>query len=307
MSFRIPNRYRYPVILVTLLREKLEEWTVENIRREFHRQKIRDPELEEYYFSIERKVHSSEEYCSLQPYKYILRRNGEINTISEGPEIVFDIDKNRVYANSVEFYPIPKAAKDQITSIGKMLSKINVDLTEEEREIWENAPLTFENLREIEDIFALQIRVWSKKRAGSQVNYNEHCNGRKFYSQQVFIHLQEETGVLFFISNTEKYFENYFVCSNRSKGCLYQFPSKKKLEDHERSCCNTALKIVQTEYGPTDTLIEKAKAHGLIPEMDYNRNFVFYDIESVLPESQDQSAKTQVLSTHKLVSIAANR
>ena len=307
MSFQIPNRYRYPVILVSLLRDKLEEWTLKNIKREFLRQKIRDPELEELYFSIERDVQSSEEYCSLQPYKYILRVNGEINTISEGPEIIFDVDKNRVYVNTVDFYPIPKAVKDQITTIGKMLSKINVDLTEEEKEMWENESITDETLTEIEDIFALQIGIWTKKRVGPMVNYKEIFNGRKCYDRKVFIHLQEETGVMFYICNSEKYFENYFICSNRNKGCYYQFRNKKNLEDHERSCCKTALRIVQTEYGPTDVLIEKAQSHGLLPEMDYNRDFLFYDIESVLPKSNEGSAKTKVLSTHQLVSISANR
>ena len=48
------------------------------------------------------------------------------------------------------------------------------------------------------------------------------------------------------------------------------------------------------------------KEYKLLTKNPRNNDFVFYDIECVLPSSTDRTNNTRVLSTHKLVSIAAN-
>ena len=155
----------------------------------------------------------------------------------------------------------------------------------------------------------LRVMIWTKKfnKDTRKISFEYLYTGNLTSNREIHLHYQEETGCYLLISDKSSYFKNYFVCKNRDQRCYYQFETKKQLEQHQILCCNEKVKIVQTEMGPKDVLIKKAQVAGIIPKTGKNRDFLFYDIESVLPKSSVKTKKTSVLSTHSLVSIAVNR
>ena len=129
--------------------------------------------------------------------------------------------------------------------------------------------------------------------------------GSRYFTKSVMVHFQEETNVFFVIDDEKKYLEKRFRCPNEN--CFFDFRSQKLFDDHFKLCGKTETKIIQQSMGPSSELFDKAEKHGLIPNCGFNRNFLFFDIESVLPPSDTRTEKTIVSTTHSLVSIAANR
>ena len=169
--------------------------------------------------------------------------------------------------------------------------------------------LEYDFIDYIEHMFDLRVVIWTKRR-------KEECHRTEFQllytgfqgsTKEVLLHFQEETGCFLLISDEKSYFKDKYWCKNRNRGCYFQFESKALLDHHEILCCGEKIKIVQTEMGPNQNLIRKAEESGLIPKTEIHRDFLFFDIESVLPKSTVKTKKNTVLSTHSLVSIAVNR
>ena len=303
MSFKIPSRYRHPIIIAYLLREKLGEWSPQRIRREFTRDRLKDYELEECYFLLEQRFTSIGDFCQDKNYTFFIKTENDLHVFSEGPPIFFDQTKARIFSEVYNLYSIPRGIKNNFTTVTEILSAMQIS----SREDWEDEEMTFETITQLEDWFDLKIEVWSKFLCTVQnrVLYKHYYTGNPANSKTFVLHWQQETETYFMVDDTETYFEKLFQC--QTEGCYFTFRSKKHLDLHEKLCGLSEVKVIQEELGPSGKLIEKAEKAKLIPKCEYNRNFIFFDIESVLPNSNITTKKTKVLSTHELVSIAVNR
>ena len=167
--------------------------------------------------------------------------------------------------------------------------------------------MDFETILDLEDYFQIKIEVWTKYFVESlKMNvYKYYYIGSKYFNKSVMVHFQEESNVFFVIDDEKKYLERRIRCPN--KNCFFNFRNQKLFDDHFKLCGKTETKIVQETMGPSSELFDKAEKHGLIPKCGFNKNFLFFDIESVLPSSDIQTSNTRVQSLHELVSIAANR
>lgn len=117
MFLTIPKKYKNGIILVALLRNKLREWNITNLRKELRQGKVRDYEIEDDYYRIEKNFKSIEDFCTRPPFKFVVKRGGEINVFNDGPEIYFDADKNKVVFNPVDLYPVPQSIKKRFYKV----------------------------------------------------------------------------------------------------------------------------------------------------------------------------------------------
>ena len=117
MFFTIPKRYKNPVIILALLREKLREWNLSSLKKAFLRGKVHDSEVEDDYYRIERNFKSIEDFCQRPPFQFVVKQGGEIKVYSDGPEIFYDDDKKRVCFEKAEFFPLPRMLKKRIFKV----------------------------------------------------------------------------------------------------------------------------------------------------------------------------------------------
>ena len=303
--FTIPSRYRHPIIIAYLLREKLGEWSQQKVRREFTRDRLKDYELEECYFLLEERFTSVADFCSDKSFCFFIKAENGLLTFSDGPPIFFDQTKARIYFQIFHLYSVPQGIKNYFTTVNEILTALKIP----PRSIkdWEEEEMNFETISEIETWFDLKIEVWSRVFCNKQrrILYKTIYTGDIAYSRKVYLHFQRETQTFLLIDDVPTYFEKLFEC--QTQGCYFTFKTLKLLNEHQKLCVLSEVKVVQEELGPSEKLIEKAEKAKLIPKCGYNRNFIFFDIESVLPSSDTRTEKTEVLSTHQLVSIAVNR
>lgn len=304
---KIPNRYRHPIIIAYLLREKVENWCHTNVRREFCRGKLKDSELEECYYLLAERFTSIDKFCSDKEYQFVIKHKNGLKTFSNGPQILFDTENPRIFFEVYELYSIPRGVTKKITLINEILSALEITSEFWDEEDWEGERLTLEKIFFLENYFRIRFVIWSKYYCNKEnrLLYNQLYIGNQASSKTCYLHFQEESGIFLMVDDVSQYFEKYFSCKNEE--CCYTFKSKKLLDAHEKTCVREQVRIIQEEYGPSWKLIKRAEECKLIPRCAYNRDFIFYDIESVLPRSNVTTEKTKVLSTHKLVSIAVNR
>ena len=305
MIFAIPEKYEKPILLIFLLSEKLNIWTVENVKREFRKGTLRDPDILNTYHRLKNQFIldnlSEANNC------FVIKTESGVEKYGVGPNILFESKTRRIFDLEQDFYHLPKHVNKLIFQVDQLLS--HAEISQPYVEYWQGQYLTFKNIRQLEACYPLVINVWMKQKSESLSGYTYHniYNGQLQTGKLVNLHFQRETKKMFLISDDTKYFNTLFKCKNEEKGCLFIFNSAKKLAEHEKQCGNETCKITQTEYGKTGKLIERAVKSGLIPPVGINRNFIFYDIESTLPKSAVATNNTRVLSTHQLVSIATNR
>ena len=305
---QIPSKYENPVIIAYLLREKLgNNWDPKKLRREFYSGKLRDSELEECYFLLNRSYTTVEKFCSEKPYTWFLKSKDGLEIYSDGPAIYLDLLKPRIFFEVFELYSIPKGIKRKLTYINDILTAMNFSSPDWDKEEWEGEQFDMETIFLLENILRIRLQVWTKKFCVREQRflYFKYYSGNQASSKTCTLHFQEESETFFMVDDVDLYFEKYHMCSRPQ--CFYTFKSKQLLEAHEKLCLPDTVKIVQEEYGPSSKLVRRAEESNLIPKCKENRNFIFYDIESVLQSSTVQTEKTEVLSTHKLVSIAVNR
>ena len=303
--FTIPKRYKYPIIVAAIIRDAVDIWELPNARRVFFRSKFRDYENENRYYELEREFVSLENFCTRVPFNVVLKDKDGLRRFPGGPDLYFDIEKNRVIFKKSDLYWIPTGIEKKGTTVVDLLTQAK--LPDREKADWEGQELDFETILDLEDYFQIKIEVWTRYFVESQKKnvYKQYYMGSKYFTDSVIVHFQEETNVFFVIDDDKKYFEKLIRCPN--KNCFFDFRNQKLFEDHFKLCGKSETKIIQEAMGPSSELLEKAERHGLVPKCGFNKNFLFFDIESVLPSSDIQTAKTTVSSTHVLVSIAANR
>ena len=306
--FSIPtDRYKKPLIAACLIRKRAEVWDIKNVRKQLRGGKLRDPEDEDKYFRFEREYVSLEEFCSSAPFNFTIKTENGILKFPkfDSPEIYFDLVKSRVIFDEADLYWIPGGVEKKYY-VNQLLEK--TPRAQWNPENFEGEKISFDMVERIERSFKVSIKIWSREFCNkTHANfYEEFYCGSHFYEDTIYLHYQKATEMFLIIDNPKKYFEKYFRCKNPK--CFFILQSEKLLKHHENLCGATGTKIVQDVLGPTSELLERAEKHGLIPRLiEPNRNFAFFDIESVLPSSNIRTQKTTVHSTHQVVSIAVNR
>ena len=306
-SLKIPNRYEHPIIVAFLIREKHAVWNFETAKSEFRRDRLFDNELEELYYHYAQNFTSIADFCSSKEFEFFIKDKDGLQRFSSGPEICFDSIKGRIIFDKIDLYSIPKGVNSKLTQVNDLLTFMNIDSPEWDKSDWEDELLTLENIMMIEELFFIKLEIWTRKfcRREFRVLYENLYVGDKSNSNVATLHYQEESESFIVVENPIQYFDKYFAC--QTENCFFTFKTQKLLDEHSKLCGKEKVRIVQDELGPSEKLIKKAEERNLIPKCGFNRNFIFFDIESVLPKSQVQTKKTRVLSTHSLVSIAANR
>ena len=225
-------------------------------------------------------------------------------------EIVFDVQKQRIIFNKVDLFDLPASikSKPRIYTMANILSKSGVVLTQEQMTSFANAAY-FEQFYEIEALFNVRLQVWSMSFDSSKNlhQYKHLYRGNRKNKQTILLHHQRETNLFLLIEDSKRYFAHYFPCKNKEKGCHYTFRTAALRTHHEIRCGEENMKIIQTEFAQANKLLDKAVNQSIVERLDSKKDFLFFDIESVLPPSNVQTAKSRVLSSHTLVSIAANR
>ena len=189
------------------------------------------------------------------------------------------------------------------------MTNSGVEMVDVDDECMGDCDLDYDTMRVLETNYQIRFLVWTKgmNPKTDRPFFHLYYTGSRAYTKEVFLHYQCETERFLMITDLEKYFVNYFICQNRRSSCYFTFHTRKLRDQHQELCCKEKVKIQQVELGPSGALIEKAEKAGLIPKTHHRRDFLFYDIETVLPKSIVKTTKTSVFSTHEVVSIAVNR
>ena len=304
---KIPQRYQHPMVVAALLRSHVEEWSQRSLRHCLRRGKLRDPDLEARYFQLEREFSTLDDFCSRVPFKFIIKIGDNVKIIGRGPEILWDDDKNSIVFDKFHMYPIPRGIKNKHVYVTDFVAEAGLTDRHWDPTEWDGDLLDMEAVLFLERLFRIKIQIWNQNYSLSEHRaiYDQEYIGSIISEKEYYLHHQEKTGYLLMIDEPEKYFDKYFLCTNEN--CFYTFRSQKQLDQHTQLCGLDNTRILQEELGQSGKLVKKAEDRGLIPKVGYNRNFLFYDIESTLPSSDVCTQRTKVLQTHQLVSIAANR
>ena len=305
MMFSIPERYD-PIILLGVLREKLPEWSIQKIRKEFNRAVLRNHETLDAYYALKATVTNKDVYMEQSGFKFTVKTENGLRQTGQGPEILFDEKTRRVYDSSVQFYGLPKGVSQSIADISKILESSGFRIPSADLPLWAGQSISYDILWALDEMYSIDLNVWTKKRSSTldRFIYSNIYLGDNV-GPSVCLHYQPETDTFFHIENQSEYFKTLFVCRKESN-CDFRFKSEKLRNEHERRCGEKSVKVIQKILGSNDELITRAEDRGLIPKCTPNKNFAFYDCETVLPKSDVRTQKTSVLTTHRLVSIAVN-
>ena len=310
MILTIPNRYD-PILFSSLIFEKLNfHWD----RKKFH-EISKNPEfleiLERNQLSFgnqnrERLAH----HFNLKIY---IEEDNQVFEFGNGKEIFLKkcLKNFKIFTCKYKYFYLPLGIEDN----GKIISDVK-SLQEFIGQNFDGLDSSFNTLDfcSFEAIYNLSINVYSKtkKKGANLFDFKTLRLGQlKNDALEVNLHFQKESNSFLLITSTELYFQNLFICRNKSKGCLITYSKKQLLINHEKTCKNVdeihaSPKIVQTELRNFDVLIKKMIAKKMLDSYPVNKNFIFFDIESVLPNTTYQTKKMRILSHHKLVSLAAH-
>ena len=100
-------------------------------------------------------------------------------------------------------------------------------------------------------------------------------------------------------------------CPNKHFGCLYKTNKISDLQKHIRLCKDPKVlrehfHCQQIEFGPRFHPIHQLKQMTSLRQEPEMNTFVFFDIESLCRSDPQIVGQSEVLSTHMLLSIAAN-
>ena len=147
---KIPDFYTTPIIAVTVLREHIREWNFANVKRALRGGKIRDPEIEEKYYQLKNVFTTQEEFCLSQPFKFVVKNEGNWSEHSDGPEILYDADNRRLFFERYETYHIPRCIKERAITAEQILTASGFQLSQNEKEEW-SRKMSYNDIVEIEE------------------------------------------------------------------------------------------------------------------------------------------------------------
>ena len=311
MALSIPERFLSPFVFAGQIFDFLDfRWDRSKFQRE-----IKSPEFLEKY---------EQNYLMLGNQKedrignhfgvhFVVCEDNKISEYGSGEKIYLKkcLKNYKIFTDPHRFYYLPEG----IIREGKIFSEFHeimgfhsIEFKNSESSYFKNC-----NFNLIECKYNVSINIYEKiKNFGTKkFSFKNLRLGHLENKHILDFHFQRGTGDFLLITNKEKYFQNFFECKNKENGCLISYSKKSLLENHEKTCKKIeeiyeTPEILQKEIKNFDILIEKAQRSGLLEKFPKNDNFIFFDIESVLPVSTYNTKKMRILSHHKLVSIAAN-
>lgn len=307
--------------MATLYKRLHADWTKKHITED-----VKTPDFKEQYHQNLKLYDRKEinEIANLFEICFVINDGKTVTQISNGTKIFLNTSKCfKIFIDPREFYYLPHGIKHGdtiLTRFDDILNHLNIPIIVNKNNkkkiisgnlLIEPCPLLLKQFVLIEKQFDLSINIWTKEKLGSIYNFSQLRMGAIHKSHVLTLHLQSETKCYFLIHNEKIYFNNYFICKNRNKDCRYTFGKERDLKIHEKNCVTEEEarknpKIIQKEFGPSDRLLNKAINLGLISKRPSNSDFCFFDIECVLPKCDIQNKKSKIVSSHKIVSIAAN-
>ena len=308
---KIPDRYKRNVYIFAAL--AFDETRFE---RKLYLQKLRCSEFQELIHGTIMKLGNlnRERIADHFKVKFVFEDDSGIIEIGQGHTIYIKLKKTaQIYNDPIRFYYVPRG----LDYNGKFITKFYEMLSHKDNSFESlpgPCPLNFKNIRNLEKLFSVSINIFTKVLVEVQTEYiyeKIRMGSIKPGKTVMNLHFQEQTNSFILIIDEDLYFQNYHPCPNKRQGCLMTFSKKNAFERHKKACktldqiCEQP-KIIQKEICNSDRLLNKMKEYKLLTKNPRNNDFVFYDIECVLPSSTDRTNNTRVLSTHKLVSIAAN-
>ena len=245
------------------------------------------------------------------------------STIGIGPKILISTVGARrlLYTNPIPFYFLPTGimySGQVLQRLDDILNTLNIPV-QVSGVIWkvgnieiEPCPLLERQFHTVEEKYNLCIDIWEKKQPYQKhFTYTHIKMGNASNLHKIEFHYQKETRLYLYINDRSKYFKHFYRCKNLTRGCLFQFDRKERLEKHELNCItpkeaqeNPTIK--QKGFGQKDHILQPILDLGYIKKYPENSNFIFFDIECCLDSRDERFGKTVVTHIHKLLSIGAN-
>ena len=305
-----------PIIYCGILREFYPEWNCENVskvRDHKNKGRLKSKSIEKRVLDMQDKFKSlsNKQKAELFPFTFNLKIKSQVFEYSSGPDIFLNMTTNSIYFTSLDHYfPQGVSKSENIFEILHMMG-----FAQE----CEGNPgkMTFAELSNIEKMFDVPLQVWTKvpkkygkERTIKRYDFEMLRFGRSNceIDEEMFFHCDEKTETLYFVTDVKLYFKHLIRCKNYPTGCFMTFDDNVKKLAHEKNCTTeTKIQVFQKEFCLNSVLLDKAKQFNVLPQSHkINDNFIFWDIESVLPISEETFGKSRVHHLHKLVSISAN-
>ena len=323
MYFKLPLRFRNGYIFCGTLFESLDP---KDLTKEILREKLRCNEfLERYEMNLSRLQNEPKtNLARIFDLTYVITENKKRTkfiSYGKGRSIyIRESKQSLIFTDPLLFYYVPDGLKfdgkylTDFESVFKFLIESCNDFASANKNYvgrnFNPCPLERNLFDEIEDLFNISINIYSKTQTENSKRYffKNLRLGKLNTKTTVNFHKHNETEQLIFITNPDVYFQNHFQCENEN--CRFTFSKYKEFLRHKAYCSNilgvTQIEVKQKEIRNRSILLDKARKLKVIPANLRNEDFIFFDIESALPKSQKIMPKSKVLSTHKLISIAAN-
>ena len=320
MHFTIPARFKNEFIFLAVLFGAISP---ESLTPKILREKLRSFEfLEEYeqnviLFKTKHRKNIADKFR----LKFHINEKGKFSTVGTGRAVFIRILNTRtVFTDPLKFFYTPDGLSFNgsfLTRLDEILNHLNNQKLGKSRKrrkvdayVIEPCPFKSGDFASIEEKFNASINIYSKCKNDDQNEYlySTLRIGQIDQKYNIDLHYQKESGSFVMIHNKEKYFQNLLKCPNA--GCRFSFSKRNKYLRHLKFCTNilsrTKIKVKQHEVCNSSELFNKARKYGLIRSNPACDNFIFYDIESALPKSNIKTAKSKVLSTHHIISLAVN-
>ncbi len=319
MDYQIPRRFQNFFVFVgslfTFNKRQERQWIRADVLKS-----VKDSEyLNEYYnnLSVLSKKSVDDIATHFDVKIVVLRKDGRFDH-GNGTALFLNIVKNpKIIFDENNFHYVPEGVRANgkiLTRLDEMFiyrylasQKVGQKLKRPEI-IFEPCPLLSKKFIMIEESFNISITIWEKL---PNKQYKQLRVGSCDKEHELVLHYQKDAKKLFLICNVKEYFKNFFQCKNFSSGCYFVFSDKNLLSRHEKICETPSqiaenFNVKQKEYGPGDRLINKAIHYGIVGRFPRNDNFIFYDVECVLPKTEVFIGKAKIMNNHKLVSLAVN-
>ena len=154
--------------------------------------------------------------------------------------------------------------------------------------------------------------VYEKKRQNSRnQSWNRIYGGNNNYPNAYKFHFFAPFSKLVQIVDEKQYFSGQYKCPNISFKCHYEANNMASFLRHVKCCKDPQILrdnpvVKQVEYGKYFHPINNLISSGLLDCEPDIRDFIFFDIETIVKRTYSCSKSTEVISTHHLLSIAAN-
>ena len=240
--------------------------------------------------------------------KCILKTGSDLQLISSCSKSVKNL---KLVTSPLDIYPVPQCVKKPGKSADEMSSYVST-FGEAYGEEMEPDPFATMSILEIARKFQVNLEIFEKHWDQKSRTWNYKLRFAEMkYERVMKFHYSPKLDIFFLILDEEKYFATQFQCPNSRYRCYYSTGKKDNFDRHVAICKDPKIQrenpeCVQLEYGPNLHPMNMLRKETLVkeePSMDF---FVFYDIESLCLKDWKVVGKSEILQTHKLLSISAN-